>query len=85
MPKKYNFIRGESVTVRGETGRINYIGDYYFTLTVREWEDDNKMNKVGQVNLLIYRTYWDGIVYNDRETINDDNYHSQQYRYSDPQ
>ena len=86
MSKKYDFKKGESITVKGETGRINFIGKEYFTLTTHEWKDDNKLHGIAQVNVLIYRTDWDDIVYNDREKLTDQStYKAQQYRYTDIQ
>tara|TARA_B100001113_G_scaffold165720_1_gene135568 strand:+ start:535 stop:792 length:258 start_codon:yes stop_codon:yes gene_type:complete len=85
MSKKYDFKRGELITVNGEQGRINCINKEYFTLTIREWKDENKLGGLGQVNLLVYRSYWDDIVYHERENVEGNSYHSQQYRYEDVQ
>ena len=85
MSKKYDFKRGELISVNDNKGRINFIGDHYFTLTTHRWKDDNKLHGFGEVNVLIYRSYWDAIVYHEREELEGNSYHSQQYRYEDVQ
>ena len=61
MPKKFPFNIGDRVYIDGEHGFITFIDTAYFTLCVREWEDKNKRNGVGQCNVLIYRSYWDKV------------------------
>tara|TARA_Y100001970_G_scaffold233851_1_gene291754 strand:- start:47641 stop:47898 length:258 start_codon:yes stop_codon:yes gene_type:complete len=85
MSKKYDFKRGELITVNGERGRINCINKEYFTLTTHEWKDDNKLHGIAQVNVLIYRSYWDDIVYHEREKLEGNLYKSQEHRYEDVQ
>lgn len=60
------FIRGERITVGDDTGKINFIGDKYITLTTHEWEDVNTLSGNRQTNVLIYRSYWKDIIYHDR-------------------
>ena len=59
MPKQFPFAVGDRVRVGDNQGFITFIDTAYFTLCVREWEDKNKRNGVGQCNILIYRSYWD--------------------------
>ena len=57
----FPFNVGDHVKVGDEQGFITFIDTLYFTLCVRQWEDKNKRNGVGQVNLLIYRNDWDKV------------------------
>ena len=61
MPKKFPFAVGDRVRFNDDEGFITIIYKEYFTFCVREWEDKNKRNGVGQVNVLIYRSYWDEV------------------------
>ena len=58
---KFPFGVGDHVRYRDDEGFITFIDHSYFTLCVRQWEDKDKRNGVGQVNVLIYRTYWDKV------------------------
>ena len=85
MSKKYDFKRGELISIKDDKGRINFIGKEYFTLTTHEWKDDNKLHGIAQVNVLVYRSDWDDIVYHEREKLEGNLYKSQEHRYDDVQ
>ena len=58
---KFPYNVGDHVRIDDEQGFITFIDTLYFTLCVRQWEDKNKRNGVGQVNVLIYRNDWDRV------------------------
>ena len=58
---KFPFKVGDHVRIGDDEGFITFIDHAYFTLCVRQWEDKDKRNGVGQVNVLIYRNYWDKV------------------------
>ena len=61
------FIKGEKITCKDDTGRVNFIGDKYITLTTNEWEDSNTLSGNRQTNVLIYPNDYDKIIYHDRD------------------
>jgi len=61
-----DFIQGQQVTYNQFQGRVNFIGDQYITLTIREWdkspqEQVNSKCNTRQVNLCVYREHWSEI------------------------
>ncbi len=58
---KFPFNVGDQVIIDDEKGFITFIDTLYFTLCVRQWEDDNSLHGVRQVNVLIYRKDWDRV------------------------
>ena len=61
-----DFIQGQQVTYQPHTGKVNFIGDHYVTLTIREWdklpqEQENAKRNTNQVNLCVYREQWSNI------------------------
>ena len=52
------FNVGDHVKCGDVEGFITFVGDPYFTLCVRQWEDPNSMHGYRQCNLLIYRNDW---------------------------
>jgi len=52
------FNVGDHVKCGDDEGFITFVGDPYFTLCVRQWEDPNSMNGYRQCNVLIYRNDW---------------------------
>ena len=52
------FNVGDHVKCGDDEGFITFVGDPYFTLCVRQWEDPNSMHGYRQCNLLIYRNDW---------------------------
>jgi len=58
-----DFIQGQHVTYKQFQGKVNFIGDQYITLTIREWdklpqEQRNAKRNTNQVNLCVYREHW---------------------------
>jgi len=58
-----NFTQGQQVTYKQFQGKVNFIGDHYVTLTIREWdktpqEQVNSLCNTHQVNLCVYREHW---------------------------
>ena len=60
------FIKGEKISVKDDTGIVNFIDDKYITITTNQWEDPNTLSGNRQSNLLINNKYWDEIIYHDR-------------------
>lgn len=59
---KFPFNVGERVEVKREllheTGFITFISSDYFTLCVKQWEDNDTLHGVGQCKICIYRSDW---------------------------
>jgi len=58
-----DFSHGQHVSYKHYSGRVNFIGDQYITITIREWdklpqEQVNAKRNTNQVNLCVYRHYW---------------------------
>ena len=80
------FTKGEKITYQNDTGHVNFIGDNYITMSLNRRKDSNSLHGYKETNLLIYRTYWNDIVYHDREKVQEESiYKAQQYRYTDIQ
>jgi len=65
--RKFPFNRGDKVCLKdgSECGVVNFIGTQYITLTVRQWDDPDKLHGYSQCNVLIYAAYWDDLVLQD--------------------
>ncbi len=61
------FIKGEKITVKDDTGRVNFIGDEYITLTTHQWDNPNTLHGYSQTNVLINRNDWKEVVYHERD------------------
>lgn len=61
------FIKGEKISYQDDTGEVNFIGDDYITMSLNRREDSNSLHGYKETNLLIYRGYWEGIIYHDRD------------------
>ena len=61
------FIKGEKITCKDDTGRVNFIDKKYITITTNEWEDSNTLSGNRQTNVLVYPTDYDKIIYHERE------------------
>ena len=61
------FTKGEKITYQNDTGHVNFIGDNYITMSLNRRKDSNSLHGYKESNLLIYRQYWEDIVYHDRE------------------
>ena len=61
------FIKGEKISYQDDTGEVNSIGDDYITMSLNRREDSNSLHGYKETNLLIYRGYWEGIIYHDRD------------------
>ena len=48
------FIKGEKISVKDDTGIVNFIDDKYITITTNQWEDPNTLSGNRQSNLLVY-------------------------------
>jgi len=64
--EKYQFIRGESISLNDDNGWVNFISNEYITMTTNRWKDDNYMTGYRETNLLVYPAYWKDIIFNDR-------------------
>ena len=64
--EKYQFIRGESITLNDDNGWVNFISNEYITMTTNRWKDDNYMTGYRETNVLVYPAYWKDIKFNDR-------------------
>ena len=64
--EKYNFIRGESITLNDDNGWVNFISNEYITMTTNRWKDDNYMTGYRETNVLVYKGDWDDVVYHER-------------------
>jgi len=65
------FFPGQSVTFREYSGKVNFIGDQYITLTIKEYcipKEDAQYCKrnCAQVNLLVFRQYWHEVLDNEK-------------------
>jgi len=65
------FFPGQSVSYREHSGKVNFIGDTYITLTIKEYcipsEDAQYCKRnCAQVNLLIFRECWHEVVENSK-------------------
>ena len=60
------FIKGEKITVKDDTGRVNFIDKEYITLTTNRWKDDNYMTGYRETNVIVMPTDWDSVVYHER-------------------
>ncbi len=60
------FIKGEKITVKDDTGHVNFIGEEYITLTTNRWKDDNYMTGYRETNVLVNKPDWDSVVYHER-------------------
>ena len=60
------FIKGEKISVKDDTGIVNYIDDKYITITTNQREDPNTLSGNRQSNLLVYPNDYDKIIYHDR-------------------
>tara|TARA_R100000458_G_C8192239_1_gene185584 strand:- start:251 stop:454 length:204 start_codon:yes stop_codon:yes gene_type:complete len=65
--KDPKFIKGEKITVKDDTGKVNFISDEYITLTTHQWEKKDTLHGYQQTNVLVYRNDWKDIVYHDRD------------------
>ena len=65
--EKYQFIRGESITLNDDNGWVNFISNEYITMTTNRWKDDNYMTGYRETNLLVYPTDFKNIIFNDRK------------------
>ncbi|WAX23040.1 hypothetical protein [Synechococcus phage S-M1] len=57
------FFPGQSVSYREHSGYVNFIGDSYITICIKEYckpsEDmEHCKRNSTQVNLLVFREYW---------------------------
>ena len=63
------FFPGQSVSYREHSGYVNFISEKYITICIKEYcipkEDaQNCRRNCAQVNLLVFREYWDEVVEN---------------------
>ena len=61
-----DFTKGQHVSYKDYSGKVNFIGEQYITITIREWdklpqEQMNSKSSTNQVNLCVYRQYWKDI------------------------
>ena len=61
------FIKGEKISVKDDTGVVNFIDDKYITITTNQWEDCNTLSGNRQTNLLVYPNDYKHIIYHDRD------------------
>jgi len=62
----YTFTKGQHVTYKDYKGVINFISEYYITITIREYnkpalEAEHAKSMIRQVNLCVYPKYWNEI------------------------
>ena len=67
--KKYNFLKGELVEVKGDIGRINFISEEYTTITTKHEENTNYKKGYKQTNVVVSNAYWKEIKFITREEL----------------
>ena len=65
------FFPGQSVTYREHSGFVNFIGESYITLCIKEYCNPNEdgeycRRKTRQVNLLVFKECWHEVVENSK-------------------
>ena len=50
------FIKGEKISVKDDTGVVNFIDDKYITITTNQWEDCITCNHLDKlISLFVYQ------------------------------
>ena len=65
------FFHGQSVSYREHSGYVNFISESYITICIKEYCKPSEdlvccKRNTNQVNLLVFREYWNEVVENSK-------------------